>query len=492
MSKKYKDGYVKKRTSDRPRLLAVQVLLQVEEDDAFANLILPKVLRDEQASNPRFDFRDAAFTSELVYGTLRWRAYLDEVIKRFSSRPLEELDPAVLQLLRLGAYQLLFMRVPDHAAVSETVDVARELTTDGPVRMINAILRSITRASTDDISEIFEAIPEPERRLAARQSHPTWMVESFQQSLVDRGRSASELEQALAANNVTPQVNLVARPGLITPEELASEAEDVLQRTTSQGELSEYAVILDGGDPGALPSVREGRSAVQDEGSQFAALLLANAPIEGPDKEWLDLCAGPGGKSALLGALAAQRGATVIANEISPHRARLVERSVQALQNVTVENLDGRTFPKHKGGGFDRVLVDAPCSGLGSLRRRPESRWRHTPDDLDELVPLQKALFTRGWQLTRPGGVLAWVTCTPQVEETLDLVEWAMDQAPLELINTAEIAQSLAITEFTVPDTVPGANDLRTQVVQNSLQLWPHLHGTDAMFVALLRKMPRP
>lgn len=469
------------KDADRPRLLAVNVLQQVEEQDAFANLVLPKALRQEQQENPRFNFRDSAFTSELVYGTLRQQKYLDTVLAHFSSRPLADLDPVVLQLLRIGAYQLLFMRVPDHAAVSETVHVARELTTDGPVRMINAILRSITRASQQDLGEIFESISDEDERLAAQYSHPEWMVQSFREALSARGMSAGELERALAANNSTPQVNLVARPGLITTAELADEVEEVLQKGTSQGQLSEFAVIIDGGDPAALPSLRSGYAAVQDEGSQFAALLLARAPLEGTDRHWLDLCAGPGGKSALLGAIAADRGATVVANEVSPHRARLVERSVQALSNVTVQAKDGRTLPAPDGYLFDRVLVDAPCSGLGSLRRRPESRWRHTKEELAELVPLQKALLQRAWQLTRAGGVIAWVTCTPQTEETLEIVRWAIGQGAVQLEDTVRVANELAAIE------ISGSKG-EDPVADQTVQLWPHVNRTDAMFVALLRK----
>ncbi|MFT0763341.1 transcription antitermination factor NusB [Actinomyces sp. F1_1611] len=469
MSKPYRA----KRPADPARLLAVRVLLQVEEEGAFANLALPRALRAEQQSNPKFDFRDAAFASELVYGTLRWRGYLDQVLDQFSSRPLTELEPVVWQLLRVGAYQLLFMRVPDHAAVAATVDAARELTTDGPVRMVNAILRSITRA--DDIDQIFAEIPDQDDRLAARYSHPVWMVRSFRRALEARGLPESELVPALAANNSIPKVNLVARPGLIAAQELAQEAEEILQRPTSQGQLSEYAVILDGGDPAALPAVREGRAAVQDEGSQLAALLLAAAPLTGSDRHWLDLCAGPGGKSALLGAVGAERGVDLVANEISAHRARLVEKSVRALANVTVTNLDGRTLPAPSGYRYDRVLIDAPCSGLGSLRRRPESRWRHQPEELAELVPLQRGLLQRGWELTRTGGVIAWVTCTPQVEETLEIVSWALEQGQVETIDTAATARTLTPIELE-----PGPNQ--------TLQLWPHRHGTDAMFVALLRK----
>lgn len=479
-----KRGGKGKKTADRPRQLAVEVLVQVHEDDAFANLILPKVLRVEQQSNRNFDFRDSAFTSELVYGTLRQQGYLDAILGSFTTRPLGELDPAVLQLLRVGAYQLLFMRVPDHAAVSETVAVAREMTTEGAVRMINAVLRSITRASEEEIANIFEVIRDEDARLAAQYSHPEWMVQSFREALTERGFPESALARALEANNTTPRVNLIARPGLIEASELTEEVEDILQRSATQGNLSEYAVILDGGDPAALPSVRSGVAAVQDEGSQIAALMLAEAPLEGADELWLDLCAGPGGKSALLGALAAKRGAEVVANEVSPHRARLVERSVQALTNVTVQVGDGRQLPLPKGSLFDRVLVDAPCSGLGSLRRRPESRWRRNPSEIDDLVPLQRELLQRGWEVARPGAVIAWVTCTPQISETSGAVSWALESGEVELIDAVEVANQLAVTEIASP-----GEDSAGELVRKTVQLWPHIHGTDAMFIALLRKI---
>lgn len=481
MAKNYRDGYRPRKDTDRARMVAANVLQQVEEDGAFANLVLPGALRAEQQSNPSFSFRDAAFTAELVYGTLRQQGYLDTVLAAFCSRPLEELESAVLRVLRQGAYQLLFMRVPDHAAVAETVDIAREFTTDGPVRLVNAVLRSITRAKAHEIDDIFDRIPAGAPRLAARYSHPEWIVRSLEASLAERGMQG-ELIQALEADNEAPKVSLVARPGLISATELAIEAEEILGRQTMQGQVSEYAVILEGGDPAALPSVRDGRSAVQDEGSQLAAVLLAETPLEGSDVRWLDLCAGPGGKTALLAALASDRQGKITANEVNPRRAKLVERSVRALDNVEIVCGDGRTLPAPKEGLFDRVLVDAPCSGLGSLRRRPESRWRHTEADLDELVPLQNALLERGLQLTRPGGVLAWVTCTPQVEETLDQVRAALLRGGVTLLDAAGLAQQHLTVDLV------SAGTPSDPVVARTVQLWPHLHGTDAMFIALLRK----
>ncbi len=474
---------------DPSRLVAAQVLCQVAEKDAFSNLVLPKALRVEQQKNPNFDFRDAAFTSELVYGTIRQQGYLDAILAKFSSRPLSELDVAVLQILRMGAYQLFFMRVPDHAAVGETVDVARHLTTDGPVRMVNAILRSITRATPEQIEDIFAEITDPSANLAARLSHPKWVVDAFDAALSERGYPPTDLAAALEANNQTPQVTLVARPGLTTAADLAEEAEAVLQTSTRQGEISEFAVIIGGGNPASLSSLRAGTSAVQDEGSQLAALLLAEAPIYGTDRRWLDLCAGPGGKSALLGAVAKERGAHVLANEISPHRARLVKKSVQALDNVTVVTSDGRDFAMPSEGAFDRVLIDAPCTGLGSLRRRPESRWRHVEADIDELVSLQRELLRRGIELTRPGGVVAWVTCTPVVAETIDQIDYALSLGNVELMDTVSLAQKQVVVDLDIPEVPTNISGRRAQILRSTLQLWPHRHGTDAMFVALMRKL---
>lgn len=461
------------------RLVAAEVLIQVESEGRFANLVLPKALRAQQTSDPGFSFRDSALTSELVYGTIRQQALLDFALTPHCIQPLDELDIPVLVCLRLGAYQLLFLRVAEHAAVAETVEVARSVAGEGPSRLVNAVLRSLQREGKEEAFARIDAVEDRLGRFATKYSHPRWIVEDVEQALQARGIDKGELEEALEANNDAAKVTLVARPGLITPGELAQEAEDILGTSTAQGQLSEYAVVLTQGDPGALPSVRSGAGAVQDEGSQLAAMLLAEAPLEGEDSRWLDLCAGPGGKSALLGALGQSRGVHLVANEVNANRARLVSRSVQALSNVEVTVEDGRKLTSE--APFDRTLVDAPCLGLGSLRRRPESRWRHSRSDLDELLPLQEQLLAQGIALTRRGGVIAWVTCSPHVSETLDQVSGALQQFEVELLDAAELAQT-----FTPLDLSLGGGN---EIAQKTVQLWPHRHGTDAMFIALLRKL---
>ena len=322
-----------------------------------------------------------------------------------------------------------------------------------------------------------------------RYSHPSWMVRAFREALVAHGYPAGELIDVLKADNEVPTVTLVARPSLMTVDELADEAEDVLDTRVAFGTVSPYAVLLESGDPARLPSIRDGRCGAQDEGSQLAALIAASAPLDGGrDERWLDLCAGPGGKAAMLAGLAAKVGARVTANEVHPHRARLVERTTRLLDSIEVVSGDGRSF----GGGqsawplasFDRVIVDAPCSGMGSMRRRPESRWNRTPADVAELTQLQHELTERAVALTRPGGVLTYVTCSPHAAETREQVERLTQRGEVELLDTVALANDCC----PAPLDVPASAGVIAGSQGRTLQLWDHRFGTDLMFVACMRK----
>lgn len=416
--------------TDKPRQAAYDVLRALDERDAYLNLLLPSLLRERGVTG-----RDAAFATELAHGTVRWRGSYDAILAAVTHG--RTIEPAVLDALRLGTHQILAMRVPDHAAVSTTVDLVKSAVGHRAVGFANAVLRKVAaRPMADWLDTVTADLGDLEAR-AVRTSHPAWIVTALQDALAND----DERDALLAADNLPPKVTLVARPGLSEPDELPGEP----------GLLSPYARTLDGGDPAEIPAVREGRAGVQDEGSQAVALRLAEADLEGTDAAWLDLCAGPGGKAALLGALAAQRGATLVANEVQPHRAELVRATVSQLANVTVTNEDGRSGP-WEPGTFDRVLVDAPCTGLGALRRRPESRWRRSPADVEALRPLQQALLARALELVRPGGVVGYATCSPHLAETTGIL-------------AAVGAQ---------PESV--------------LQLWPHRDGTDAMFCAIVRR----
>jgi 16S rRNA (cytosine967-C5)-methyltransferase len=443
-----------KRLPDRPkvdaaRLAAYDVLSAVREDDAYANLVLPQLLRERDIGG-----RDAAFATELVGGTLRGMGSYDAVIDHLAGRSP---DAAVRDALRLGAHQLLGMRVPDHAAVTSTVELVRARIGHKPAGFTNAVMRRIADRDLDGWMDALDASP------AVRHSHPQWIVEALTRALA----RPFELDALLSADNERPLVTLVARPGLSTVEELTAAGQPL--ETT----ISPLGVAMESGDPGDLPAIRDGRAGVQDAGSQLVALALSRAAVDGRDERWLDLCAGPGGKAALLAALATERGARLLANERQPHRSKLVAQALRATRGDLVTG-DG-TRPPWLDATFDRVLVDAPCSGLGALRRRPESRWRRTPDDVAGLVPLQRALLGSALDSVRPGGLVLYATCSPVVQETAGVVQ-------------AVLAERTDVRLENVLPLVPEAVDAESAHLAGAIQLWPHRHATDAMFMALLRR----
>jgi len=424
-----------------PRRVALEVLAAVAERDGYANLILPALL-----DRAGLDERDRALATELAYGTLRRQGSLDRLLTLCSTRALDRIDPPVLRALRLGAYQLLYTRVPRHAAVSTAVDAAGQ-TARSARPFANAVLRAAAdRADSADPLEL-AAISDPWERLATEHAHPRWVVDVFRAAL---GGDQAEVGAALAADNARPEVHLAV---------LSGDVDSVSREATGAGlhcrpgRWSPHALALEGGDPARLASVTRHAVSVQDEGSQLCALALHRAA---PPGLVVDLCAGPGGKAALLGALRPR----VLALEPSSVRARMVrEAGVPA-----VARGDGRRPPVGPGSAAG-VLVDAPCSGLGSLRRRPEARWRRTPQDVERLVGLQRELLRAAATLVAPGGVLAYAVCSPHPAE-------AEVEAPagFALLDAAAFAG------------VPGEG------FGGRLSLWPHRHGTDAMSLTLLRR----
>jgi len=443
---------------DPARQAAFDVLRAVSERDSYANLALPAILAERGINS-----RDAAFATELTYGTCRTRGLLDAVIAAAAGRPVDQIDPVLLDLLRLGTYQLLRTNVAQHAAVATTVEQAGIEFDSARAGFVNGVLRKIS--GCDEASWVAELAPsrsdDPVGNLAFMHAHPRWIAQAFTDAL---GADAGELEAALAADDARPGVHLAARPGVLTAEQLAEEVDGAV------GRYSPFAAYLGGGDPGRLPAVREARALVQDEGSQLVARALTLAPLVGDDGgRWLDLCSGPGGKTALLAAIAAQRGGSVTAIEPTPRRAELVEQNTRGLP-VEVLRVDGRESGL-AAGSFDRVLVDAPCTGLGALRRRPEARWRRTPSDVPALAKLQRELLAAAIALTRPGGVVLYATCSPHLAETVGVVSDALRRQPVTALDARPLFAP-------VEDLGPGPY----------VQLWPHRHGTDAMFAAALQK----
>jgi 16S rRNA (cytosine967-C5)-methyltransferase len=413
---------------DPARRAAFEVLKAVRVKDAYTNLVLP-----HQLGKHRLSGRDAAFTTELASGTIRRQGTYDAILAACTDRPLPSTPAKVLDVLRLGCHQLLGMRVAAHAAISTSVE------------------SWLTRLDADR---------------ATRFSHPQWVVDLLGEAVGD-----DELDALLTADNEPPAVTLVARPGRSTVAELPGEPTP----------FSPYGVVSPGGNPSDVPAVAQGGAGVQDEGSQLVAHALAAAPLDGSDVRWLDLCAGPGGKAALLAALADARGARLVANELQPHRADLVRRALGDTPGVEAVTVEDGTMPPWPPGSFDRVLVDAPCTGLGALRRRPEARWRRRRADLRDLVPLQRALLDRALDLARPGGVVLYATCSPVLAETRDVLGSVLvARDDVRLGDTTALLTRASGLRADVPDC--------RGPLAGTAQLWPHRHRTDAMFLALLRR----
>ena len=448
-------------------MAAYEVIRQVATHDAYSNLILPSVIDQFE-----LDTRDAGFTVELALGTLRWVGLIDSVIAVTSGRDVTRIDPPVRDALRLGIYQVLFMRVPDHAAVNNSVDMCSEIGYTSASGLVNAVLRKVCAFPLEHWQTVItEDVDDNIEKLSRWWSHPRWIVSALRDAL---GARKNEIEQLLETDNTSPTVTGVTRSG----EEGLAELRDA---GGVDGRWAPTAVTIVV-EPRSIQAVRRGRVGVQDEGSQLVALAVAHTPLEGPDLRWLDLCAGPGGKAALMKSLTAPQGGHLTAVEVLQHRADLVHQALTGVDGQhSVVVADGRD-EQFATGDFDRVIVDAPCTGLGVIRRRAESRWRRTPADVGTLTKLQRELLTNALKAVRPGGIVGYATCSPHLAETEFIVEDVLAADPTVRLIDANVVAS----------QIPGLHN--QEEFQASLtggpflRLWPHIHGTDGMFLALLTR----
>lgn len=444
------------------RAIAFELLRRVEQDDSYANLLLPKLLAEANV-----DSRDAGFIQELSFGTLRNKLLYECIIEIASSRSVSAIDRNVLLVLLLGSHQLLGMRVPAHAAINESVNLARAKAPKSSVGFVNAVLRRVSETSRESwVERVSKTTTNNDELLSVVYSHPIWITKSLKAALESRGLGNS-LEELLQADNTPARVSTVALPGFCSVDELGEFGD--------AGEASPISVELNI-IPNNVPLVKKGYARVQDQGSQLAVLALVSAELAIDDSVWLDICAGPGGKAALMSAISTQRGLKLEANEVSEHRAKLVANALAPISTVKVSVRDGRDFGKGPAK-YTRILLDAPCTGLGALRRKPEARWRKSASDIAGLSKLQRELFTSSFDALVPGGVLAYVTCSPHLSETTALVSWA----EATLGDRIELLPANSLLNQINPK-------LQLDESYKTVQLWPHIQGTDAMFIALFRK----
>lgn len=433
------------------RKIALDLLVRVQESDSYINLLMPKVLGNADLSDA-----DRGLIQELSYGSLRWRAQYDAFIDQFTQG--KSLSSQLRFSLQLGMHQLFRMRVPAHAAIHESVEIVKQIEPRA-AGLANAVLRNADRKGFDSLLRDALSGKNQIEALAIQYSHPAWVVQALKQALELDGRGA-DLEKLLASNNETPVVNLAAL------DPVASQYLEGIG--LEKGNASPIGYLLNGNPEPLLetPGVR-----VQDQGSQLVALALLQ--VGEKSGRWLDMCSGPGGKSAILQAGIASSGGVLDCFEPVPQRAEMVKRALSTASETHVIVDYGQNAKKQS---YDAVLLDAPCSGLGSVRRKPESRWRKDPSQLPTLTGIQAELLQAGLDSLKPGGYLLYSTCSPLIPETNTQIKIALENNPgLELIDTGSVLGKLS-------------PQLKLNQKRKTVQLWTHEHSTDAMFMAILRK----
>lgn len=444
--------------TSNPRQAACSVLLRIRKEGCFADQLMDRELAGGRLSGP-----DRGLFAELVFGVLRRQGTLDHILTGLVTQPLAKLEPQVLILLRLGLYQLLYLdRIPESAAVNETVNLAKQALPRAS-GLVNAVLRNYLRHR--DTVTFPDPVAAPAASIAARHSHPAWLVELWFSQLGEE-----ETERLAEASSLQPPLTLRANTLRISRDELLSRFADN-GISAAPCRFSPHGVQVEGRHhiPG-LPGFREGLFTVQDEASQMAALLLD--PKAG--ERVLDACAAPGGKASHLAQLMGNQG-ELLAMDISGSKLPLIQETAQRLgisiiRTRAADLLQSAAFP---ADAFDRVLLDAPCSGLGVIRRNPEAKWRLTPADITRLAATQHSLLKNAVRLLKPGGVLLYSTCSTTLEENEAVVLDFLSRRPDCVLEN-------------LTDLFPGHGELFTP--QGMFRAWPHRHGMDGFFAARLRK----
>lgn len=445
---------------DLPRETALKILYEVNKSGAYSNIALSKKLEDNKLSN-----LDKAFITELVYGTLKWKLSIDYIIERFSSVKIKKLSPWILNILRLGVYQLIYMsKIPESAACNESVNLARRYGHSASSRYVNAVLRNIAR-SKDNIE-----YPDKNKDLSAylsiKYSHPEWMVKNW---LNRFGESFTE--ELLKSNNETPPLTIRVNTLKTGREELQT----LLENEGFEIHPAKYvknALTID--NPSSFTKMEafaKGLFQVQDESSMMVAQVLDPKPGE----LVIDVCSAPGGKATHIAELMQNKG-QVIARDIHEHKIKLIEEAALRLgiDIIKAEVFDAQEEDEELAGKADGVLVDAPCTGLGIVRRKPDIKWTRNIKDSDELVKIQKRILYTSSRYVKPGGVLVYSTCTIESKENEELVRWFL-------------SENKEFEREDISNLLPEA--LRKDTAKEGyVQFYPNTDGIDGFFISKMRK----
>ncbi|MCL6457311.1 MAG: 16S rRNA (cytosine(967)-C(5))-methyltransferase RsmB [Gorillibacterium sp.] len=478
---------IRQKPKANAREVAMDILTRVEEDRSYSNLLLNRSLQKVEMSRA-----DAGLTTELVYGTIQRLNTIDHYLGRFLAGGLDKLQPWVRNLLRLSFYQLYYLdRIPPHAAVSEAVNIAKKRGHQGISGMVNGVLRNVIRQKEDLHPQA--ALSDTER-IALIHSHPQWLVARY----VHR-YGVEVAEQICAANNKPPHSSIRVNRLKVSPAEVARQLREQ-GLSIAHSLLVEPGLVVEGGGNLAFSTwYEQGKVSVQDESSMLVAEVVA--PIAG--MKVLDCCAAPGGKTAHMAELMQDDG-RITACDVHEHKEKLITAQALRLGLSSISTIvaDARELgQKLPAESFDRILLDAPCSGLGVIRRKPELKWYKQEKDIAAVAMLQKELLETVHGLLKPGGILVYSTCTTEPEENAKRVEaflaehaeYALSPFPEHLIaklSNSHITSSDS-TELQQP-TTGRLQDLQQQAKNGMLQLLPSDFGTDGFFIARLSKMSEP
>jgi len=446
---------------DKARETALKALYETEVKGAYSNLALKKLLTDKQ-----FDSRDRAFITELVYGTVTRKLTLDWIISRFSKVQLKKLSHWVLQILRMGTYQIIFLdRVPSSAACNTSVDLAKKYAGQS-AGFVNAVLRSVARSKDKFSLEDIDASCIAEK-LSIKYSFPGYLVEEWIEAFGEVFTEAL-LASLLERPEFSVRVNTLKTTREALIEELRCNGIG-----TAPGRFLEEALYLENvSDVSRLDAFIEGKMIVQDESSMLVTKVLDPKPGE----KVLDVCAAPGGKTTHMGQVMENRG-HIDAWDIHEHKIALIDENAKRLgiEIIEASQKDALVFSEEARDMYDRVLVDAPCSGTGIIRRKPDIKWKREKDDIGNLVEIQKKILYNSSRYVKPGGVLVYSTCSIDKRENEQVVSDFLNE------NRDFYAESL---KTFLPQALQG----KSEIVGGILRLYPHIDGTDGFFIARMKR----
>lgn len=437
------------------REVALLSLNACQRQGGWSDNILKK-----QLSQAGLDSRDGALATQLCFGVLQNQLLLDFYLSKFSNLPLKRMEGKVVQALRLGAYQMLFLtKIPHSAAVNRSVEMTRtHCKNPRAPGMVNGILRSLER-NLDNLPTIPQT--DPVSYLSVLYSTPEWLVKEFLLTLGE-----GETAKLLAANNTRPPITAMVNTVKTTPEALMEELKEERVEAQPHPWLEDCLILSKTGDLERLKAFQEGLFYIQDPASRLA-VQAAGAK---PGMRVLDCCAAPGGKS-FAAAIAMENQGEVISCDLHPHKKKLIQAGADRLGLSMVKPMtaDGKVFRPEWEEAFDLVLVDAPCSGLGVIRKKPDIRYKD-PEPLAGLPEIQKAILDNAQRYVRPGGVLLYSTCTVLCRENEQVAEDFLARHP-----------DFKGEDFTLPGAIGTSEG-------GMMTLWPHRHGTDGFFICKLRK----